>query len=96
MDCNGLLWISKNQVNGFEDASMDCYGMFKKRGSYVKERELRKVVTKRVPSLESIGFWPVLPQVIEGLYLYNLLKNLYKKATNASGRSMNTVRARRQ
>ena len=32
MDCNGLLWISKNQVNGFEDASMDCYGMFKKRG----------------------------------------------------------------
>ena len=37
MDCNGLLWISKNQVNGFEDASMDCYGMFKKRGPDAEE-----------------------------------------------------------
>ena len=41
MDCNGLLWISKNQVNGFEDASMDCYGMFKKRGPDTKEHRLR-------------------------------------------------------
>ena len=43
MDCNGLLWISKNQVNGFEDASMDCYGMFKKRGSDTEEPRVKEV-----------------------------------------------------
>ncbi len=42
MDCNGLLWISRNQVNGFEDASMDCYGMFKKRGPDTQEPQLKK------------------------------------------------------
>ena len=31
MDCNGLLWIFRNPVNGFEDTSMDCYGVFSGR-----------------------------------------------------------------
>lgn len=31
MDYNGVLWILQNPVNGFEDTSMDYYGVFSGR-----------------------------------------------------------------
>lgn len=44
MDCNGLLWIFRNPVNGFEDTSMDCYGVFSGRRPDFEEFELRNAV----------------------------------------------------
>ena len=43
MDCNGLLWIFLNPVNGFEDTCMDFYGMFQKRRPDSQELELKKL-----------------------------------------------------
>ena len=40
MDCNGLQWIFRNPVNGFEDTSMDCYGVFSGRRPDLKIAEL--------------------------------------------------------
>ena len=42
MDCNGLLWIFRNPVNGFEDTSMDCYGVFSGRRPDTQKFELKE------------------------------------------------------
>lgn len=42
MDYNGVLWILQNPVNGFEDTSMDYYGVFSGRRPDTQKRELRK------------------------------------------------------
>ena len=53
MDCNGLLWIFRNPVNGFEDTSMDCYGVFSGRRPDLEVS--RQVNPSKIKGLRGVG-----------------------------------------
>ena len=65
MDCNGLLWIFRNPVNGFEDTSMDCYGVFSGRRPDAKKFMIRNAVFMRLTSVLELSNTPILRQSMQ-------------------------------
>ena len=65
MDSNGLLWIFQNPVNGFEDTSMDCYGVFSGRRPDTQIFIVRNGVKSAVTSRQGQNLRPIYDQIRE-------------------------------